>query len=63
MTTESDQVIERWLPQFRKGLLEFIILLKLQQGQSYGYEIASEIKKADDDRRCRRYFIPIVKPT
>jgi len=39
-----DQIIDRWLPQFRKGLLEFIILLKLQQGMSYGYEIASEIK-------------------
>lgn len=39
-----DQVIDRWLPQFRKGLLEFIILLKLQQEMSYGYEIASEIK-------------------
>lgn len=45
MTNESDQLIERWLPQFRKGLLEFIILLKLQQNQSYGYEIASEIKR------------------
>tara|TARA_R110001583_G_scaffold117260_2_gene268347 strand:+ start:225 stop:623 length:399 start_codon:yes stop_codon:yes gene_type:complete len=40
----SDQVIDRWLPQFRKGLLEFIILLKLKQNMSYGYEIASEIK-------------------
>jgi PadR family transcriptional regulator PadR len=39
-----DQIIDRWLPQFRKGLLEFIILLKLQQDMSYGYEIASEIK-------------------
>ena len=42
---ESDKIIERWLPQFRKGLLEFIILLKLQQGHIYGYELAVEIKK------------------
>lgn len=42
---ESDRIIERWVPQFRKGLLEFIILLKLQQGDIYGYELAIEIKK------------------
>ena len=41
---ESDKIIERWMPQFRKGLLEFIILLKLQQGSIYGYELAIEIK-------------------
>ncbi len=41
----SDKIIERWVPQFRKGLLEFIILLKLQQGAIYGYELAIEIKK------------------
>ena len=45
MLLESDKVIERWMPQFRKGLLEFIILLKLQQGEIYGYELAVEIKK------------------
>lgn len=42
---DLDQVIDRWLPQFRKGLLEFIILLKLQQGSIYGYELAIEIKR------------------
>lgn len=41
---ESDKIIERWMPQFRKGLLEFIILLKLKQGSIYGYELAVEIK-------------------
>lgn len=41
---ESDKIIERWVPQFRKGLLEFIILLKLQQGNTYGYELAMKIK-------------------
>lgn len=45
MSIESEQIIERWMPQFRKGLLEFIILLKLQQGSIYGYELAVEIKK------------------
>lgn len=42
---ESDQIIDRWVPQFRKGLLEFIILLKLQQDTVYGYELAVEIKR------------------
>lgn len=41
---ESDQIIERWIPQFRKGLLEFIILLRLQQGDTYGYKLALQIK-------------------
>ncbi len=42
---ESDKIFESWLPQFRHGLLEYIILLKLQQGDIYGYELAIEIKK------------------
>ena len=45
MSIESEQIIARWMPQFRKGLLEFIILLKLQQGSIYGFELAVEIKK------------------
>ena len=42
---ESDNIIERWVPQFRKGLLEFIILLRLSQGNTYGYELAVQIKE------------------
>jgi PadR family transcriptional regulator PadR len=42
---ESDKIIERWEPQIRKGLLEFIILLKLQQSNSYGYALAVDIKE------------------
>jgi len=42
---ESDQILDRWIPQFRKGLLEFIILLKLKQSTIYGYELAVEIKR------------------
>jgi len=45
MPSKSDQVIERWIPQFKKGLLEFIILLKLKDGAIYGYQLAVEIKK------------------
>jgi PadR family transcriptional regulator PadR len=45
MSIDVDQIIDRWMPQFRKGLLEFIILLKLQKGPIYGYELAVEIKK------------------
>lgn len=42
---ESDKILERWVPQFRKGLLEFIILLRLQQGSTYGYKLAMQIKE------------------
>ena len=42
---KTDAIFSRWLTQFRKGLLEYIILIKLKQKHSYGYELVTEIKK------------------
>ncbi|WP_421133105.1 PadR family transcriptional regulator [Alteromonas sp. A079] len=44
-TMDPNKIIERWVPQYRKGLLEFIILLRLKQGTTYGYELALQIKE------------------
>jgi PadR family transcriptional regulator PadR len=33
-----------WITQLRKGLLEFLTLNILEQGESYGYEIVQKLK-------------------
>jgi PadR family transcriptional regulator PadR len=60
MTLTSDQVIERWMPQFKKGLLEFIILLKLQDESIYGYEMALEIKKITSIELAEGTLYPLL---
>ncbi len=57
---EADQILERWIPQFRKGLLEFIILLKLQQGNIYGYELALEIKRLTEIEVAEGTLYPLL---
>jgi len=60
VTTSSDQMIDRWIPQFKKGLLEFIILLKLQEGTSYGYELAIEIMKLTSIELAEGTLYPLL---
>lgn len=57
---ESDKIIERWVPQFRKGLLEFIILLRLQQGSTYGYELALQIKEVTSINVAEGTLYPLL---
>ncbi|WP_100643692.1 PadR family transcriptional regulator [Alteromonas facilis] len=57
---ESDKIIERWVPQFRKGLLEFIILLRLQQGSTYGYELAVQIKEVTSIEVAEGTLYPLL---
>ena len=57
---ESEQILDRWIPQFRKGLLEFIILLKLQQGNIYGYELAVEIKRLTEIEVAEGTLYPLL---
>ena len=33
-----------WISQWRKGLLEYAVLLVLQRGESYGYEIVQALR-------------------
>ena len=56
----SDQIIERWVPQFRKGLLEFIILLRLKQGDTYGYELAVQIKEVTSIEVAEGTLYPLL---
>jgi PadR family transcriptional regulator PadR len=60
MTLTSDQVIERWVPQFKKGLLEFIILLRLQDRLIYGYEMAVEIKRITSIELAEGTLYPLL---
>lgn len=57
---ESDKIIERWVPQFRKGLLEFIILLRLQRGSTYGYELAMQIKEVTSIEVAEGTLYPLL---
>lgn len=36
-------MIEKWISQMRKGTLELCLLLLLQEGESYGYEIVGRL--------------------
>ena len=57
---ESDKILERWVPQFRKGLLEFIILLRLRKGNTYGYELAVQIKEVTSIEVAEGTLYPLL---
>lgn len=40
-----DEMIAKWEVQLRKGVLEFVILLSLQDKEQYGFELISGIAK------------------
>ena len=39
-----DRVLDKWEPQLRKGLLEFVVLLCLRKEEHYGYALIREVK-------------------
>ena len=43
---DAKAVTDRWRTQVKKGVLEFIILLRLRGADQYGYELITEIKRA-----------------
>ena len=48
MTRQSDEsqdAVSRWEVQLRKGVLEFVILLSLNEREQYGFELISGIAK------------------
>ncbi len=57
----ADEVIEKWLPQVRKGLLEFMILEIVAGQVSYGYEIASRLKTALRVQIAEGTLYPLLK--
>jgi PadR family transcriptional regulator PadR len=36
--------MDGWITQLRKGLLEYLTLIILEQGETYGYEIVQNLK-------------------
>jgi PadR family transcriptional regulator PadR len=40
-----DSILEKWTPQLRKGLLEFVVLLCLREDEHYGYALIREVKE------------------
>jgi len=59
--TATDEVIDKWLPQVRKGLLEFMILEIVATRVSYGYEIASRLKAALRAEIAEGTLYPLLK--
>ena len=41
-------MIEQWIVQLRKGVLEYCLLLVLKKGAGYGYEIVQALKGEED---------------
>jgi len=39
-----DRVLDKWEPQLRKGVLEFVVLLCLREEEHYGYALIREVK-------------------
>lgn len=39
--------MDRWITQLRKGMLEYLTLNILNQGESYGYEIMQQLNTFD----------------
>jgi PadR family transcriptional regulator, regulatory protein PadR len=53
-------MIEGWITQLRKGLLEYCVLLVLRRGESYGYEIVQALKRMDDLSVSESTVYPIL---
>ncbi len=53
-------MIEGWITQLRKGLLEYCVLLVLRRGESYGYEIVQALKRIPDLAVSESTVYPIL---
>ena len=53
-------MIEAWITQLRKGLIEYCLLLVLRRGESYGYEIVQALKRIEDLSVSESTVYPIL---
>lgn len=53
-------MIEGWITQLRKGLLEYCVLLVLRRGESYGYEIVQALQAVDELAVSESTVYPIL---
>lgn len=45
MSSDPHAFIQKWEPQLRKGVLEFIVLLCLRNREYYGYELIRSVRE------------------
>lgn len=53
-------MIDGWITQLRKGVLEFCVLTVLSRGESYGYEIVHALKQMDELAVSESTIYPIL---
>ena len=53
-------MIDGWITQLRKGLLEYCVLTVLARGESYGYEIVQALKGLDELAVSESTIYPIL---
>ena len=53
-------MIDGWITQLRKGLLEYCVLLVLRQGENYGYEIVQALQRIEDLAVSESTVYPIL---
>ena len=53
-------MIDGWITQLRKGVLEFCVLTVLSRGESYGYEIVQALKQVDELAVSESTIYPIL---
>ena len=53
-------MIDGWITQLRKGLLEYCVLTVLSRGDSYGYEIVQALKEMDELSVSESTVYPIL---
>ena len=53
-------MIDGWITQLRKGLLEYCVLTVLSRGESYGYEIVQALKEIEELTVSESTVYPIL---
>ena len=53
-------MIDGWITQLRKGVLEYCVLLTLRRGESYGYEIVQALKRIEELSVSESTVYPIL---
>ena len=53
-------MIEAWITQLRKGLLEYCVLTVLSRGESYGYEIVAALGRFEEFSVTESTIYPIL---
>lgn len=53
-------MIDGWITQLRKGLLEYCVLLALRRGERYGYELVQALQRSEDLAVSESTVYPIL---